>query len=257
MSRRDDVMGLYRPSEILEKIEKVLFGLDIVTALVAMVSNENISSAAIVVQIVVALLYFVSNTIDDGCFWYEAEKQRRKNGIQNGLGMRLSEYDTEEYYNNNLPHSLEKYGMNILESNYFSKVIAGKMLLKVGVYALGAVVALVIACRFVSDENVLLLIAQTAFSSYVLVNFVMLVLYKIRLEALYSEAYNVLILGNQTHGHQAWLISYVVEYEAIKAHYKIRLEQKIFNRLNSELSTKWQDVVDHRIAEEINPVSRM
>lgn len=257
MSRRDDVMGLYRPSEILEKIEKVLFGLDIVTALVAMVSNENISSAAIVVQIVVALLYFVSNTIDDGCFWYEAEKQRRKNGIQNGLGMRLSEYDTEEYYNNNLPHSLEKYGMNILESNYFSKVIAGKMLLKVGVYALGAVVALVIACRFVSDENALLLIAQTAFSSYVLVNFVMLVLYKIRLEALYSEAYNVLILGNQTHGHQAWLISYVVEYEAIKAHYKIRLEQKIFNRLNSELSTKWQDVVDHRIAEEINPASRM
>lgn len=73
-----------------------------------------------------------------------------------------------------------------------------------------------IACRFVSDENVLLIIAQTAFSSYVLVNFVMLVLYKIRLEALYGEAYNVLILGNQAHSHQAWLISYVVEYEAIK-----------------------------------------
>jgi len=247
MSRRDDVMGLYRPSEVLEKIEKVFFCLDIVAALVALVSNETISSIAIVVQIVVALLYFVSNTIDDGCFWYEAEKQRRKNGIQNGLGMRLSEYDTEEYYNNNLPHSLEKYGMNILESNYFSKIIAGKMLLKVGAYALGAVVALVIASRFVSDENVLLLIAQTAFSSYVLVNFVMLVLYKIRLEALYSEAYNVLILGNQTHSHQAWLISYVVEYEAIKAHYKIRLEQKIFNKMNQELSVKWQDVVSHRV----------
>lgn len=27
MSRRDDVMGLYRPSEILEKIEKVFFAL--------------------------------------------------------------------------------------------------------------------------------------------------------------------------------------------------------------------------------------
>lgn len=89
--------------------------------------------------------------------------------------------------------------------------------------------------------------AQTAFSSYVLVNFVMLVLYKIRLEALYGEAYNVLILGNQAHSHQAWLISYVVEYEAIKAHYKIRLEQKIFNKMNSELSAKWQDIVIHRV----------
>ena len=242
MSRRDDVMGLYRPSEILEKIEKVFFCLDIVVALVALISNETISSIAIVVQIVVALLYFVSNTIDDGCFWYEAEKQRRKNGIQNGLGMRLSEYDTEEYYNNNLPHSLEKYGMNILESNYFSKIIAGKMLLKVGAYALGAVVALVIACRFVSDGNVLLLIAQTTFSS-----FVMLLLYKIRLEALYIEAYNVFILGSRTHINQAWIISYVVEYEAIKAHYKIRLDQKIFNKMNGELSAKWQDIVSHRV----------
>lgn len=247
MSRRDDVMVLYRSSEILEKIENVLWGLDIVTALVALVSDETISSVAIVVQIVVALLYFVSNTIDDGCFWYEAEKQRRKNGIQNGLGVRLSEYETEEYYNNDLPHSLERYGMNILESNYFSKIIAGKMLLKVGIYALGAVVALVIACRFVSDENVLLLIAQTAFSSHVLVNFVMLVLYKIRLEALYNEAYNVLILGNQTHSHQSWLISYVVEYEAIKAHYKIRLEHKIFIKMNPELSAKWKEVVSHRV----------
>lgn len=247
MSRRDDVMGLYRPSEILEKIEKVFFCLDIVAALVALVSNETISSIAIVVQIVVALLYFVSNTIDDGCFWYEAEKQRRKNGIQNGLGMRLSEYDTEEYYNNNLPHSLEKYGMNILESNYFSKIIAGKMLLKVGAYALGSVVALVIACRFVSDGNVLLLIAQTTFSSYVLVDFVMLLLYKIRLEALYSEAYNVFVLESRTHINQAWIISYVVEYEAIKAHYKIRLDQKIFNKMNGELSAKWQDIVSHRV----------
>lgn len=215
--------------------------------MVALVSNETISSIAIVVQIVVALLYFVSNTIDDGCFWYEAEKQRRKNGIQNGLGMRLSEYDTEEYYNNNLPHSLEKYGMNILESNYFSKIIAGKMLLKVGAYALGSVVALVIACRFVSDGNVLLLIAQTTFSSYVLVDFVMLLLYKIRLEALYSEAYNVFVLGSRTHINQAWIISYVVEYEAIKAHYKIRLDQKIFNKMNGELSAKWQDIVSHRV----------
>lgn len=247
MSRQDDVMVLYKPSEILGKMEKGLFGIDIVAALTALVSNETISSIAIVVQIVVALLYFVSNTIDDGCFWYEAEKQRRKNGIQDGFGTRLSEYNTEAYYNNDLPHSLEKYGMNILESNYFSKMIAGKMLFKVGVHVLGAVVALFIACRFVSDGNVLLLIAQTTFSSYVLVDFVMLLLYKIRLEALYSEAYNVFILGSRTHINQAWIISYVVEYEAIKAHYKIRLDQKIFNKMNGELSAKWQDIVSHRV----------
>lgn len=246
MSRRDDVMELYKPSGILGKIEKILFGIDIIAALVSLASNQVISSIAVTIQIVVALLYFISNTIDDGCFWYEAEKQRRKNGIQNGLGTRLSEYETEGYYNNDLPPSLEKYGMNILESNYFSKIISGKMMIKTGLCAIAAVVALIIACIFMKNVNILLIIAQTAFSSYVLVDFAMLVLYKIRMEDVYNDAYNILILGNQTRNHQAWLVSYIVEYEAIKAHYKVRLDEKIFNKVNADLSVKWQNIVNHR-----------
>lgn len=246
MSRRDDVMELYKPSGILGKIEKILFSIDIIAALVSLASNQVISSIAVTIQIVVALLYFISNTIDDGCFWYEAEKQRRKNGIQNGLGTRLSEYETEGYYNNDLPPSLEKYGMNILESNYFSKIISGKMMIKTGLCAIAAVVALIIACIFMKNVNILLIIAQTAFSSYVLVDFAMLVLYKIRMEDVYNDAYNILILGNQTRNHQAWLVSYIVEYEAIKAHYKVRLDEKIFNKVNADLSVKWQNIVNHR-----------
>ena len=246
MSRRDDVMELYKPSGILGKIEKILFGIDIIAALVSLASNQVISSIAVTIQIVVALLYFISNTIDDGCFWYEAEKQRRKSGIQNGLGTRLSEYETEGYYNNDLPPSLEKYGMNILESNYFSKIIVGKMMVKTGLCAIAAVVALIIACIFMKDVNILLIIVQTAFSSYVLVDFAMLVLYKMRMEDIYNDAYNILILGNQTRDHQAWLVSYIVEYEAIKAHYKVRLDEKIFNKVNADLSVKWQNIVNHR-----------
>ena len=246
MSRRDDVMELYKPSGILGKIEKILFSIDIIAALVSLASNQVISSIAVTIQIVVALLYFISNTIDDGCFWYEAEKQRRKNGIQNGLGTRLSEYETEGYYNNDLPPSLEKYGMNILESNYFSKIISGKMMIKTGLGAIAAVVALIIACILMKNVNILLIIAQTAFSSYVLVDFAMLVLYKIRMEDVYNDAYNILILGNQTRNHQAWLVSYIVEYEAIKAHYKVRLDEKIFNKVNADVSVKWQNIVNHR-----------
>ena len=246
MSRRDDVAELYKLSGMLENIEKILFGVDIVVALVSLIPNQTISSIAMTIQIVVALLYFISNTVDDGCFWYEAEKQRRKNGIQNGLGARLSEYETEEYYNNNLPPSIEKYGLNIMESNLYSKTISGKMMVKSGICAIIAVVALIVACIFMKDENVLLIIAQTTFSSYVLVDFAMLILYKMRMEALYNDAYNILILGNQTRNHQAWLISYIVEYEAIKAHYKVRLDEKIFKKINNELSLKWQNIISHR-----------
>ena len=62
MSRRDDVMELYKPSGILGKIEKILFGIDIIAALVSLASNQVISSIAVTIQIVVALLYFISNT---------------------------------------------------------------------------------------------------------------------------------------------------------------------------------------------------
>ena len=245
MSRRDDVMGLYKLSGILCNIEKIFFAIDIIVALVSLGDNRVVSSVAGTIQIVVALLYFISNTIDNGYFWYEAEKQRRKNGIQNGFGARLSEYETEGYYNNELPPSLEKYGMNILESNYFSKIISGKMMIKTGLCAVVAVVALMIACIYMEDRNLLLIIAQTTFSSYVLVDFVMLMIYKIRMEALFNEAYNILILGNQTRDHRAWIVSYIVEYEAIKAHYKVRLEKKIFDKINAEVSANWQNIISH------------
>lgn len=144
------------------------------------------------------------------------------------------------------PPSLEKYGMNILESNYFSRIIAGKTMVKTGLYAITAVVALIIAYIFLKDVNILLIIAQKAFSSYVLVDFAMLVLYKIRMKDIYNDAYIILILGNQTRNHQERLVSYLVEYEAIKAHYKVRLDEKIFNKVNDNLSLKWQNIVNHR-----------
>lgn len=38
------------------------------------------------------------------------------------------------------------------------------------------------------------------------------------------------------------MLSYVVEYEAVKAHYKIRLDSTLFNKYNPELSKKWEAI---------------
>lgn len=254
MSKRDDLNELYKPSGVLGLIEKILFIINVIAGIVTVVFTQTVESVAIYIQIVVAFLYFLSNIVDDGCFWYEAEKQRRKNGVQDGMGTRLSEYETEQYYNNMLSPSLKKYGLNILESNYFSKKIAGKMMVKKGIFELGVVVTLLLACICVRNENMLLVIGQTFFSSYILINYAMLVLYKIRMDALYNEAYNVLILGNRIHNQEAWIISYIMEYEAIKAHYKIRLDSNIFNKLNGELTVKWNEIVTHRVDKEENQV---
>ena len=67
-----------------------------------------------------------------------------------------------------------------------------------------------------------------------------------RKESLYSIAYNILILNNADRENVARLISYILEYEAIKAHYKVRLDEKIFNDNNDSLSEKWETILEHR-----------
>jgi len=250
MSRNDEVTDLYKPSKRLELFEQLLFIGDIIAALISLAPHELISKIAISIQVIMALLYFICNTVDDGHFWYKAEKARRKNNIQNGLGIRLGELNTDGYYNNDLQPSMSKCALNTLESNYFTKYIAEKMILKKSILAVIAVVVLVGSCIFVENVSILLIIAQTAFSSYVFVDFLMLLLYKMRMESLYDTAYNILILGNADRDNEAWLISYIVEYEAIKAHYKVRLDEKIFRDNNDSLSVKWQDVLSHSISEE-------
>ena len=248
MSRRDDVNRLYKVPGILDRIEIVLFIIDAVAAVVALSNKPTVVSVAIIIQIVSAVFYFLSSVIDDGYFWYEAEKARRKNSIENGLGTRLSELETEEYYNNQSKVSLEKYALNALESNMFSKEIAGKMILWSCIKSVVAIAVLVVACRFLPDSEFLLIIAQTVFSSYVLIDTVQLVFYKLRMENLYKEGYTALISpGIKGKSRNAVILAYSVEYEAIKAHYKIRLDEKIFKKNNDRLSEQWTQVLSHKV----------
>lgn len=249
MSRQDEVTDLYKMSERFELFEQILFAGDIIAALLSLIPHDMVSKVAISIQIIMALLYFICNTVDDGHFWYKAEKERRKNSIQNGLGIRLGELNTDGYYNNDLQPSVSKCAVNTLESNYFSKNIAEKMILKKSVITVIALVVLVASCIFVENVIIILIIAQTAFSAYVFVDFLMLLLYKMRMESLYDTAYNILILNNSSRDNMAWLISYIVEYEAIKAHYKVRLDEKIFQDNNDSLSAKWQEILSHRCNE--------
>ena len=248
MSRRDDVNRLYKAPGILERMEKVLFIIDVIAAVVALSNKPTVVSVTIIIQIISAVFYFLSSVIDDGYFWYEAEKARRKNCVENGLGARLSELETDEYYNNQSKVSLEKYALNALESNMFSKEIAGKMILCSCIKSVVAIAVLVVACRFLPDSEFLLIIAQTTFSSYVLIDTVQLVFYKLRMENLYKEGYTALITpGIKGKSRNAVLLAYAVEYEAIKAHYKIRLNEKIFKKNNDKLNEQWKQVLSHKV----------
>jgi len=248
--KKDDICHLYKIPNTLNRVERLFFVIDFIAALISLHNNHLVRSFAVSIQIMSAFLYFILNVVDDGHFWYKAEKARRRNGIENGLGVRFSELETDGYYNNDCATSIEKYALNLLESNLYSKEISGKMIV-FGIIKSGiAVIVLLLAYRFVDDYELLLIIAQTVFSAYIFVDTVMLLLYKARMENLFDEGYLALITpGVNNKSKEAVFLAYTVEYEAIKAHYKIRLDERIFNKNKEEYDKQWKQILSHKKAD--------
>ena len=247
MSRRDDINKLYKPSKTLEKMRVGLFSADVAISIIAACVGGDVISYLTIALVVIGFLYMVVSVIDDGIMWFQAESARRKNSIQVAYGIRLDKYETQEYYNNNVSDSDLSYAANQFESVFFTKEISEKMLLSSVVKLIIAVVILIITCRFVANDDILLIIAQTSFSALVIEDAIRLIIFTQRIKALYAEAYHEFItVGISTASQIVWLKFFCIEYESIKAHYRIRLSESIFKKLNPELSAEW-DVLSEQI----------
>lgn len=243
MSKRDDINSLYIRTNVLDKACKVMFYGNVSASLLSTVVPDQFHELLQIIQIITVITYVILKCVDDGVFWYAAEMERRKNNIQTAFDLRLSEMETDGYYNNDMKPSVLKYATNTFESNYFSKFLAGKMLWTSALKALLAVVVLIVSCCLISTGDILLIIAEAIFSAYVVEETIMLALYKLRLDQLYNEAYAEFVtLGVKTRKQKIWLLSYAVEYEAVKAHFKVRLDSKLFTKYNDELSRSWDNL---------------
>ena len=247
MSRRDDINKLYQPSKTLEKVCFGLFAADVVISIIAAWVSSDVISYLTISLVVIAFLYMALSVIDDGIMWFQAESARRKNSIQVAYGVRLDKYETQEYYNNNVSDPDISYAANLFESAFFTKEISERMLAGAVVKLIVTVVILIVTCRFVANDDILLVIAQTAFSAVVIEDAIRLIIFSQRIKALYAEAYHEFItVGISTASQKGWLKFFCIEYESVKAHYRIRLSESIFNKLNPELSAEW-DVLSEQI----------
>lgn len=246
MSRRDDVSRLYALSLKLGDICKLLFWVNCALSVVSLFVAGRFFNVLSILQIASAVAFVAISLADDGLFWYDAEKERRKNNIQNAFAVRLSDLETDEYYNNLISPSMIKYALNTFEGNYFSKFIASKMLIKSAVKTLIAIILLISAGWVIGDGSILLIASQAVFSAYILEDTVLLAIYKGRLEKIYDIAYSEFItIGVSKKQQVVLLLYYCIEYESIKAHYKVKLDSKIFKKCNGELSDAWDKIVSN------------
>ena len=126
MSRRDDINKLYQPSKALEKVCYALFTADIAISLIAACVGGSVISYLTVALVIIAFLYMAISIIDDGIMWFQAESARRKNSIQVAYDVRLDEYETEKYYNNNVGDPDISYATNLFESAFFTNGMFGQ-----------------------------------------------------------------------------------------------------------------------------------
>ena len=241
MSKRDDIDLLYRPSKTLDQACSILFYADVAVSLLTVYVNGNAVSYLNIALVVIAFLYMVLSVIDDDILWFRAEDSRRKNSIQTAFKTRLDKYRTEGYYNNSIDDPELSYATNQFESIFFTKEISERMVPGAVVKMLVAVAVLIMTCRLTASTDVLLIVAQTAFSAFVIEDSIHLLIFAQRIKALYDEAYHEFItVGISTEAQKVWLRYFCVEYESIKAHYGIRLDESIYHKLNPQLSEEWR-----------------
>lgn len=243
MSKKDDINKLYDKSAFINRINGILFFVNVVLSLILLSNVEELNKAITILQIVLSVVFAILLLINECWLWYDAESARRKGNIQNGFNINLQQLHTEGYYNNSISPSLLKYAVNTFESNFFSKEIAIRMLPKKIITCLISMIAFIISLRYVENNELLLIISQIIFSSYFIFDTIILISYTIRIKHWYEKAYDQLITNGIKYRDQLkWLLYYIVEYECVKAYFKVNLDSNLFKKYNNALSEEWNNI---------------
>lgn len=247
MSKRDDINKLYKATNTADLIKKISFWVSVFFSVLAMFVSGRFSEAVLYLQLLSIVCYFICDVVDNGSLLYRAERANRWFSVRNGF-VESSDAgsDSEGYYNNSLSGSMERYGMNTLESNFFSKNISGRMIVRKLIPAIIEIVFFLFFVFFSVDKNILLIVVQALLSADVVEDFVMLLIYNSRMDALYEEGSRLLIDRKAGSNESHEILAYCVEYEAMKAHYKVRLDPQIYERLNPGLSEEWEKIGQKR-----------
>ena len=108
-----------------------------------------------------------------------------------------------------------------------------------------AVSILLLALLRAADLSWILWVAQTMFSSVVVIDCIQLIIFSLKVNSICKQFYSQLITegGAATVNREAILISCVAEYETTKMYFKVRLPQKVFEKLKPKLEKEWADLL--------------
>lgn len=242
MSERDDIARDYEASSRLESACAALFVLSASLSVADIVTSSSVWFVSILAAISF-MSYVIIEVVDDVHFWYKAESERRENAIETAFDIDLSSAITKGYYNNEAESGILCYILNIYESAFFSRSIARAMFPR-RILLCAVVIGLLVAVFALGLSAYYVTATQAVFSTYFVIGTVNFIVYSCRIGRV-DEKFYAAFVTRQFDGESeqaAPLLANAIEYEAIKAHYKVRLSSKIFERENLRLSGEWEDL---------------
>lgn len=247
--RLDELDKYYNPIRKLETWLKLLFWISLILSIVVIFADILPASVQDVPAVLFSLsvvAHFVLNLYEKFSLLPSALEKRRKQFLSDSLGVALIPESTKNYYNNSLPPSIVKLGVNLFENTFFTHNIATRMAQKerrlIFIYAMAWLGA--VTWRGTNLDFVIV-ITQALFSGEIIQYWINLELLRIRSERTYSKLYNFFLKNDtdvQNNYNLAVILDSFSSYEALKAESGISLSDRVFKELNLTLSREWEEI---------------
>lgn len=187
-----------------------------------------------------ALAYFFADILTNYLFQC-AEAHRRNDLFDNSLNTVLAEENTEEYFTNDaIATGIYKLGVNGFENAFFTSSLAGRYLITM-TWKTALVVLIFIGVMVYGDNSTLLVVLQLALPLTIIQQTIRLLIFKNRLDRIIDSYKRIFHIPKGT-AQDNLIMHTVTNYEATLAWASIKIPDEQFNRMNDELSDRWEEI---------------
>ncbi|MBS1508195.1 MAG: ABC transporter ATP-binding protein [Bacteroidetes bacterium] len=237
--------------ELVEKNESlsqfILYSSILVSLLGIFIEKSNLpyfkgvsTQVFISINSFLSICYYLSDIASNYLF-QSAEAKRRNDFFDNSLNTKLSEEISEEYFTNeHIAPGITKLGVNSFENSFFTKSIAKEMFKPMLLKSI-SVLLVFIAIALFTDSSWLAFALQFALPFTIVHQTIRLYIFRKRVEYVFQNFQQIFSSAHPNH-HQQLIIHNVASYETSLAWACIKLDSKLFNKMNGELSEKWQNI---------------
>jgi len=186
-----------------------------------------------------AVAYFLSDIISNYLF-QKAEAKRRDDFFDNSLNTSHSEENSNEYFtNDNITPSIKKMGVNCFENSFFTKSISGKMLKPMIIKSI--VVFLLFLILAITNNHLFVTALQIALPYTIIQQTIRLFVFHNRIENICKRFRQIFTTHNKKTITKS-ILHNVSSYETTLSWACIKLDSKSFDKMNDELSEKWNKI---------------